>query len=301
MNAGKHSRGSMLVVLLLAAAVMLAACGNEAAPEATQPSGEKVDQTVGSTAESTDVTQLQQELVTIQTQYLSLSYPETYADVLLHQEVTADAVTMEIFSMKADNRTLELFRIFFGDETVGSIAGYLSVDGQEIPVTYTICQYNDEEFTDEETRAQYYETMNCLNDIMGTLEADDCFQTEKKEHPVENTETVLTYWTVTLPETMEYEEFEENGLYKVACYGNVAGERIALYTIYIGDPGAETVLGTYDVNGEAKKLSVESYEIIPAESWTDEEQASAYAMMATVNDVIQTIMSSENFSEEIPE
>ncbi len=308
MNGKKNNRyyRSCLLVLILMVMVIFTSCGNDTAVENTEPSENEATQTTVAEDgfEETETIPMDQSLlgkVTVQTKYLALSYSDIYTDVLVHQEVLSDTVTMEIFSLQMNDGSMELFRIYFGDEARGIVAGYLTADGEEIPVTYTICQYNDDEFVDEDTRALYFETMNCFNEIMAGLQADNRFQTEKAAAPVENAETELSYWTVTLPDTMEYEESEENGQYKVAFYGNVAGERIALYTIYIGDPSAETVLGTFDVNGEAKKLSVENYEIMPAERWTDEDQASAYAMMATINDVIQAIMSSENFSEEIPQ
>lgn len=297
MNVKKRFSKSVLFALFLIVAVVLIACGNNTAVESTQPS--VVPEPVETGSVGTE--QPKQVLVEVQTKYMVLSYPESYIDVLSHQEVVSDTVAMEIFSMNVKTGTLELFRIYFGDETVGNTAGYLNVDGSEIPVTYTICQYNDDEFADEDTRMLYYETMNCFNDIMSGMLADDRFHVEKAEVQVESKAINLSYWSVTLPANMECDESEENGQYRVSFYGNVAGEKVALYTIYLGDPGVETVLGTYNVDGKAKILSVESYEIIPAEGWTDEEQEAAYAMLATINDVLQTIMSSENFSEQMPE
>jgi hypothetical protein len=237
----------------------------------------------------------------LQTKYMELRCSEIYKDVLRHQETVSDAVAVEIFSVISDDTVMELFRIYFGDEAVGTIAGYLNVDGFEIPVTYTICQYNEDEFEDENIRMLYLETMNCFNDIMEGVFADECFHAEKVEVQEESIVTKLSYWSITLPATMGCEEAEENGQYKVSFYGDVAGERIELYTIYLGDSGAETVLGVYDINGAKKILSVESYEIIPAEEWTDKDQEVAYSMLATINDVLQVIMSSEYFSEEIPQ
>ena len=297
MNVKKRFSESVLFAVLLILAAMLTACGDNTAMESTQPPGgsELVENGVMGTE------QPKQVLVEVQTKYMVLAYAESYIDVLSHQEVVSDTVAMEIFFMNVKTGTLELFRIYFGDETVGNVAGYLDVDGSEIPVTYTVCQYNDDEFADEDTRTLYYETMNCFNDIMSGMHTDERFHVEKAEVQVESATINLSYWSVTLPANMECEEFEENGQYKVSFYGNVAGERIALYTIYLGEPGAETVLGVYNANGVKRLLSLESYEIVLAEGWSDEDQEVAYGMLATINNVLQTIMSSENFSEQIPE
>lgn len=293
----KYFCRSALGALLLMITIFFVACENKETVLHTQPSQEDVTKVVG--AEPSDTIHLQQNLVVMQTKYLDLSYPEIYADVLLHQEVISDMTTMELFSLKTHGGTMELFRIYFGDETVGSVAGYLSLDGTEIPVTYTICQFNDDEFPDEEVRALYYDTMNCFNDLMDSLQADDRFHTQKVQTPVENTEIVLSYWSFILPKTMECEEYDSNRQYKVTFFGNVSGDRVALYTICLGEPSVETVLGTYFINGEAKILSLESYDIIPTGEWTDESQEAAYDMMATVNDVLRVIMSDENFSDAV--
>ena len=307
MNVKKRFSKSVLFALILIIAAVLIACGNNTAMDSTQPTvvpepvetGSVVTEPVETGSVVTE--QPKQMLVEVQTKYMMLGYPESYIDVLSHQEAVSDTVAMEIFSLNVKTGTLELFRIYFGDETVGSIAGYLDVDGSEVPVTYTVCQYNDDEFADEDTRTLYYETMNCFNDIMSGMLTDERFHIEKEKVQEESATINLSYWSVTLPVNMECEEFEEDGQYKVSFYGNVAGERIALYTIYLGDTGAETVLGVYNVNGEKRLLSLESFEIVPAAEWTDEDQEAAFGMLATINNVLQTIMSSENFSEQIPE
>lgn len=297
---GKKSFGKIMLSALLVMAMMLfSACGTDTQLAPTQPVDESTPDSVET--ETAGEEQMQQPMVEVQTKYTVLSYPESYKDVLSHQEIVSDAVTMEIFSMEAETGAMELFRIWFGDDTTGSVAGYLNVDGTEIPVSYTICQYNDDEFADEDVRKMYCETMNCINDIMDGIHSDERFSTEKAQSPVENGEINLAYWTFTLPSSMECEEIEENGQYEVSFYGNVAGEKIALYTISVGDTERNTVLGTYVINGEAKTLSLESYEIVPVEGWSDAEWESVYAMMATINDVLPVIMSSENFSEQMPE
>lgn len=234
--------------------------------------------------------------IQIITKYVSFFYPDKYSEVLQHREVVSEEIVMEIFSMVVNESPVELFRIYFGDEAMGITCGYLTVDGVEIPVTYTICQYDDN-FFDEETKNIYFETMNCFNDIMDSIQSDRRFSIEKAVTPVINTDAVCTYWSFSLPETMEYEERNSSDKYELRFYGNVAGEKIALYTIVLGDTEDNTVLGTYALNGSKKYLKVESYPIEPLESWTDEETELAYTMMGTVNTVLQTIMSNENYEE----
>lgn len=296
-------RNIALVFILIS--VFFSACANNEQEENKVNTEERISETNtvefdSVETEPVETTVLLDNSVQIQTKYLTVLYSDIYDDYLLHQEVSSEDVTMEIFSMSEDNTVRELFRIYFGDETMGIVSGYLTVDNIEVPVTYTICQYNDEDFADEEARKLYLETMNCFDDIMNSIQADDRFCTEKAVAPVNSKDATLTYWTFTLPETMEYEE-ENNGRYEIRFYGNVAGEKIALYTIFIGEPCGNTVLGTYALNGNKLILSVESYSLVPQENWRDEDTMSAYMMMGTINDVLQIITSSENFSEETPE
>lgn len=301
----KQIKLSTILGVLLACMLMFTACGSDSAEQSTETIYENVEQTVASQPTESEYAETESDAAELQrkieTEYVQLSYSAKYQDVLIHQEIRSDPVTIEIFSMQAKDKTMELFRIYFGDETMGIMEGYLTVEGTEIPVCYSICQYNNEEFPNEETRALYLETMNCLNEIMHSLRDNSSFSEDKATEPVNVRDAVISYWTFSLPETMEYEELEQAEQYEIRFYGNVAGERIALYTVFLGEPVGSTQLGTYELDGINRIVSVENYPMVPKETWTEESIASYYMMMSTINDVLQVIMSNENFSEQLPE
>ena len=55
------------------------------------------------------------------------------------------------------------------------------------------------------------------------------------------------------------------------------------------------------VNGVPEVVSVESEELPPTDGWSDGSVLELYKMMESINDVIQTIMGSEGFSEQVLE
>lgn len=73
---------------------------------------------------------------------------------------------------------------------------------------------------------------------------------------------------------------------------------VPLYRVCIGEEQAKSFLGYYEVDGVKKPVSVETFELGEWDSWSEDDYAAAYRMMDTINHVIDTIMSSEQFSTE---
>lgn len=234
----------------------------------------------------------------VKTNYVLMQIPEQYAGELTHREVTGEDCTMEIFSMKTENGETELFRIYFGDGQTGNALGTMKIDGVEVPVTVSVCEYSEDYFADEETRDLYYEMMDSLNDVIRAVQSDERFITEKNI-AVEKNDNQLSYWTFSLPEGVEFEEAVEGERYQVTFFGNVNGERHMLYAVALGDPTMKNVLGTCQVDGVGKTVSIESYDLPDTEGWTENAVMELYKMMESINDVIQVIMAGENFSEQV--
>ena len=51
-------------------------------------------------------------------------------------------------------------------------------------------------------------------------------------------------------------------------------------------------------DGKKKTVSVGSFDLLEKENWSDEDYSFAYQMMDTINDVIEAIMQSKDFSVE---
>lgn len=227
-----------------------------------------------------------------------LKFPTKYADVLVHQHEVYDSLITEVFSMRNGEKDISLFQISFGDETAGDWFGILSVDDKIIPVTHTVFALENEEYTamDEKTQKLYSELMNSFSDILNTIAEDPRFTAEKPLAVGEDTQVKTTYLTLDLPSNMSVVETNEEDTYVAAFYGEVVGERIALYQVRIGDNKAESELGLFEVDGIKKPISVGSFDLAEKPNWTEDDYSAAYRMMDTINHVIGTIMNSEQFS-----
>lgn len=289
----------LIVIAAVCAVFFLKDTGTQAADNNAADSAETAESQEA--AETTAATKPAIACATIETAYLPVQFPEQYMENMEHREVTEGEAAMEIFTLTKEDTQLELFRIYFGDVQTGNPVGVLNMDGREIPVTLSVCEYRDDIFTDAETRDLYYDMMDGLNTVLSSIQNDSRFSNEEKII-VEKTDNQLSYWKVSLPQNMEWEELEAGENYVVTFYGNVNGEKVKLYAIAMGDTPLKNVLGTYMVDGAAKTVSVESYELPEVESWPQSSVTELYKMMETINDVIQTIMTSENFSDEaVPE
>ena len=272
-------RRALCVWLITILVMGLAACGGEAREPLRAP-------------EKTEV-----PTIAIETVYGTLAFPETLQDNLRHMEVTDGSIAMEVFYMVAAAGEKELYRIHYADAQVGTLVGYLTIDGKEIPVSSSTCEYTDEAFADEEERKLYYSMMDAFSTVMNSLYADPRFNETRAAEPVGAREIKLRHWKVTIPENVQYVEKEENGTYQVDFYGEVSGEQIRLFTIGLGNIEAETMLGMYTVDGIQKPIMVEAYSMEQYAMWPEEDQTIIYKMMESLNTIIQTIVTDKNFVE----
>lgn len=235
---------------------------------------------------------------TLETAYGPLMYSEQHAAYLKHVESIDGEMAVEVFYMIYNDSERELFRIYFGNMEMGDPVGILETNSGEISVSAAACVYEADEFADEDSLLLYYELMEELNIVLDSIRNDSRFkEIDTVDVPVsDKTNSELSYWTFSLPQNVDWEESTAGNVYQADFYGTVAGDRIKLYTIYLGEAEADSLLGYYQVNGETKPVYVKSYDLAPDNSWTDEDLMTAYSMMESINDVIQTIMSHENFS-----
>ena len=271
-------RRGIAAILMIALVIALTAC-----------SGEKQ-------VPLTDVT-YNVPTVSVDTMHGKLAFPEALAENMCHKEVTEGSISIEIFYMVLPRGEFELYRVYFGDASVGIPLGYLTIDEREVPVTYAINDYTEEDFPDEEEIALYYNMMDGFSVVLQSIYEDVRFSENKALEPAVMEEVKLRYWNVVLPKNVLFEETVEDGNYRVDFYGEVSGERIDLYYIGIGEMQADTNLGFYTVDGVKKPVMVKSYSMAEYETWEEENRLVIYQMMESLNNVVQVIVNDENFSE----
>lgn len=235
-------------------------------------------------------------LVTIETAYGTLSFPEELVGNIRCIEVVEGRIAMNVFYMVTAEGERELYRIHYADDQVGTLMGYLTTDDGEISVSYSVCEYLEQDFANDEERRLYHSMMDAFSVILNSICSDPRFSEFRSLPSVADQEIGLRYWNVTLPENVQYSETEENGNYAVEFYGGVSGERIRLYRISLGESETGNVLGWYNVEGVRKPVMIQTYDLTAYELWPEEDYAAVCRMMDTINNVILAITQSEQFS-----
>jgi hypothetical protein len=230
----------------------------------------------------------------IQSEYLVLKFPAEYMDYLNHEELTSSGRIVEHFYMVWQDASHELFRLYFGDETMGSPVGYLHTDDGVVPITIMVME--SPENMDEETENLYYGMMKCINTVLESVYADKRYSEYSSFHAGDYVEVTMQYWSVTLPANIVCEEMTEGDVYCANFYGKVAGTRILLYTIKLSNEKVTPALGTMEIDGQIKTVSVSVEGMAQISTLSETDQDIAYSMMDTINDVIEQIVASEFFA-----
>lgn len=289
----KKCRRTVLCILATVTfAVGLTACGQDAEipKESSVIQENSIEETVAAT---------QDENLIIESVVCPIAFPIAASKHMEHLEVSQDGEIIEVFYLKNEDLKREVFRVLFRPCASEKDIGVMAVENRELYVSVAVSNYTDEELVDEEERDNYYTVMSALSTVLESIQSNENFD-DGKGIEFQQSNKNFTYWTVSLPAQMEWEESSAVG-YQITYYGNINGNRIKLYTIYIGDSSLKNELGYYHVDNQWEQISLESYELPSTEGWEDSHITELYTMMATINDVIQAIMSSENFSAQIPE
>ena len=235
----------------------------------------------------------------IKTHYVDLHLPLEMEGIITSEESTYGTVYTYAFYMNYNGQEIPLWRVDFGDANSVDWIGRLVTDAGDIPVAMTGFVASNEDLTalGEEGAQLYGDCMQGYIVMLEGLMADPRFTTERPVVVGENTEMKLMYWSVTLPSKMTVQENNRNGNYEAVFSGEVVGEMVLLYRICIGEQQTGSLIGYFEIDGQKKPVSAESYALTERESWNTDDYETAYRMMATINDVIQQIMSSKNYSE----
>lgn len=278
-NRKRYLGGIFCIVVLMMGIFILTACGQK-------------EQEAEKNAVNTEVGE-----ILLETKYLTIRIPDTFGDKLIHRESVQDNNAVEIFSMALDDTEMELFRLYFNDANMGTQNGYLLIGADEISVSHYVCIYEDEDFADESIKEQYYRIMDVFTYVMDNIYNHPQFQQEKYIASVGQQENKMMYWSVELPENVNWQEQTIDGTYRADFYGEIQGETIQLYTIALGDMDADYSIGAFLIDGEEKTVWVKIYDLEDHANWQEEDYSNAYRMMESVNNVIDQILASEFYTE----
>lgn len=236
----------------------------------------------------------------ISTPYIDLLVSLNMAEYISSDVSTYSEVYTCAFYMNFDGKSLPLWRVDFGDPNSADWIGILKTDQGDIPVAMTgfVISAEELEALGEQGAQLYGECMQGYSVMLDGIMADSRFTSERPVAVGEDIEMKTTYWTITLPSKMQVQESNKDGNYTTTFSGEIAGEMVLLYQFTVGEEQSGSLLGYFEVDGVKKAVCVESFALVERESWNEVDYATAYRMMETINDVINTIMSSKQFSTE---
>lgn len=228
---------------------------------------------------------------------VSLEMPVEYADNFQHAQKVHFTPVTEVFSMTIDDKEIPLYRIDFGNESIGEWLGVIRMEEYDVPVTYTLYPLSEEEVAamDAEALDSYYASMENFNFVVEAIHADPRFVDRDFTAVGENRELELEHWTVMLPDGITCDETHADGVYTATFFGRIHGDKTALYTVMIGGDAADPV-GMYNLSGEEKAVSLEIHQPEMNVFWSEADYEAAYQMLETVNAVMDAIMADENFN-----
>ena len=238
-----------------------------------------------------------QKTVEIQTLYGTIAFPELLADNIRHEETIEGNIALEVFAMVNETSEREVFRIYFGAADMGEHLGYLITDIGEIPVTFAVCEYTEEDFFTEDERILYDNIMAAFTIVLNSIQSDERFSELRSMEEVGEQGAQMRFWSLTLPDNVMWEESETNGIYRVDFYGMIEDKRIDLYFVGLGEMEADTKLGYFTVDGVQMPIMVGNSELVAFDSWSKEDQRVIYDMMDSINLVIQQIVACDQYSD----
>lgn len=248
-------------------------------------------------------------LMEIETTYLSIQYPKEYKKYLTYEETLNGVDSEAVFFMNYEDNKLELFRLNVCSDAPETYEGYLNTDKGTMYVSLAGSSVDQNLFFSDdvsgdpevnvEMEALYYAMKDGMTAVMKSIEQAPNYSVVRGVFGNDKKEETLSYWKVNLPSNVTYEEKYEGAVYRAEFYGNVGEKKIPLYTISLNDTTAENPIGQLVVNGEAKLVSAQVHDPNADATLTEEERATVYILLDTINDVLQAIRQDKNFHDQI--
>ncbi|MBP3371356.1 MAG: hypothetical protein J6L88_02395, partial [Clostridia bacterium] len=237
--------------------------------------------------------------VRIRSSYVTVDVPRELRDDLACWEETDGAVTHQIFALENDGNPLEVFRIVYGDASVGQLQGYLHTDAGAVPVTLVIADYESIEFPlgedIEDIRPTYFSIMENIGVVLESIRADKRYSVSNTALAEQTHALKLSYFKVTIPAAIQCREAETESGYEATFYATIGGNEVVLYRIVIGDTDEGNCIGLWKLNGESRPVYVQTIDPDVMDSLPEADQATVAVLMESINDVVQTVTGSKDF------
>lgn len=116
-------------------------------------------------------------MISIDTKYCTLLFPEPWSEHLTVQETGVDEANIVTFYCSVGEDDVVLYNVYFNASNMGEPVGYITVDGEKIPCSIEYSDYVPDDWS-EERRDTFYGMAECINDIIDSIRANDGFSEE---------------------------------------------------------------------------------------------------------------------------
>ena len=117
-------------------------------------------------------------MVSIETPYLTLYYPDRWEAHLLHEHHEEDGVYTESFYCTVGGRLIALFDVHFGDAQAGEVFGYILQDGKKVPFCLTFHDYIPDESWSEEDQFVLFAMQESVNDLVQAVRENEAYSAQ---------------------------------------------------------------------------------------------------------------------------
>lgn len=129
-----------------------------------------------------------------------------------------------------------------------------------------------------------------------TFEADAA--TEDEELFWIETPYVMLGYPAQWESYLNYQQFEENGVYTVSFNCWIREELIPLFDINFGSEQVGELLGYIQKDEKKTAVAVAFHDYLPDETWKEDDTYVLFAMQESVNDLLSALRADEGFSEQ---
>lgn len=127
----------------------------------------------------------------------------------------------------------------------------------------------------------------------------DSYNTPELDETVEMLDITTPYGVLNYPaqfaDRLYHETTTQEGTYTHTFYFVKDVENIEMFSVYFGSAETGTLIGYIMENGECIAVTVDSTDFEPDATWSEAESLLYYAMVDSINDVIASVTSNQNF------
>lgn len=113
-----------------------------------------------------------------ETPYCVMHYPSHWKDYIQVEEITEKDVLAEIFTCEISGNEYPLFTIYFGESAEGDRFGYITLEGEKIPVSVVCAPFSGDAKLTKEDETNLYAMMEGVNDVLQSIASAEGYTAE---------------------------------------------------------------------------------------------------------------------------